>query len=339
MLHRFLLELVGSEKKNSLKEYNTSVFQLINDSWNTGGAWPDFVSAMRLVFPEPGGKADSHQDPGRWVILPGLCCQAAGGKIESTLEISAAWLLLYTAAHVVDTIEDGDLDPQINKLGGIGAAINTANGLFLRAVMHLHSMRNKDFPEDLAAKITTDYLETILVMASGQHLDLTISHIDLSQWWQIAEAKSGAFFSLACRAGAQLGVSDLTKVKAYSEFGNHVGLMLQIFDDLEDFRFLVKSEVMEPPKNMQRSLAVAYAYDVLPDTIKVELNQLTRSDEQNKESADKLVDILDDCGAGLYLVAELEKHFDLGMASLIEAQPAPPSGEKLENIIRSLKLN
>jgi hypothetical protein len=55
--------------------------------------------------------------------------------------------------------------------------------------------------------------------------------------------------------------------------------------------------------------------------------------------ADKLIDILDDCGAGLYMVAELEKHFDLGMASLVEAQPALPAGEKLEATIRALKLN
>jgi geranylgeranyl pyrophosphate synthase len=291
------------------------------------------------VFPEPGHKTDSRRDPGRWAILPGLCCQAAGGKLESTLEISAAWLLLYTAAHVVDTIEDGDLDPQINKLGGAGAAINTANGLFLSAVLHLQSMHERDIPQDLASKIATDYLETILVMTSGQHLDLTIPHIDLSQWWQIAEAKSGAFFSLACRSGARMGAFDLLKVKAYSDYGFHLGLMLQIFDDLEDFRFLFKSKEMSLPKNMQRSLAVAYAYDVLPDTIKVELNQLTRPDAHNEGSADKLVEILDDCGAGLYLVAELKKHFDLGIASLVEAQPAPPFGEKLEDIINSLKLD
>jgi geranylgeranyl pyrophosphate synthase len=248
-------------------------------------------------------------------------------------------LLIYTAAHVVDSVEDGDYDPQISRLGGTGAAINTANGLFLSAVLHLQSIHKKDIPNDLAAIITADYLETIQIMTSGQYLDLTIPKIDLNQWWQIAGAKSGAFFSLACRSGARMGAFDLLKVKAYSDYGFHLGLMLQIFDDLEDFRFLVKSKEMSLPKNMQRSLAVAYAYDVLPDTIKVELNQLTRADERKKGSADKLIDILDDCGAGLYLVAELEKHFDLGIASLIEAQPEPPSGDKLEDIIRSLKLN
>ena len=98
---------------------------------------------MRLVLPEPDSKTDLHRDPGRWVILPGLCCQAAGGKIESTLEISAAWLLLYTAAHTVDTIEDGDQDPRIDLLGGTGAAINIANGLFLSATRLLNSLQKR----------------------------------------------------------------------------------------------------------------------------------------------------------------------------------------------------
>jgi geranylgeranyl pyrophosphate synthase len=320
-----------------LQEHRNSIFQLIQDNWNKLGVWPELNSAMRLVLPEPGNEPDLRRDPGRWLVLPGLCCQATGGEIEATLEISAAWLLLYTAAHIVDTIEDGDQDPQVNLLGGTGAAINTANGLFLSAVLLLNSMQKKDIPKDLAAEITADYLETILIMTSGQHRDLIIPQMDLNQWWQVAEAKSGAFFSLACRAGAQLGAGDPLKVKAYSDYGFHLGLMLQIVDDLEDFQILLNSGEIASPRSMERSLAATYAHDVLPDETKDEFIQLTRSDSAQKEMGDKLIGMLDDCGAGLYMLAELEKHFDLGLASLVEAQPAPPTGEKLEAIIRALK--
>jgi len=293
---------------------------------------------MRLVLPEPGDKTDSHRDPGRWVILPGLCCQAAGGKLESTLEISAAWLLLYTAAHIVDTIEDGDHDPQISKLGGSGAAINTANGLFLSAVLQLQSMHGRDFPQDLAAEITTDYLETILIMTSGQHLDLTIPRIDLNQWWQIAGAKSGAFFSLACRAGAKLGAGDSQKVKNLNDYGFHVGIMQQILDDLQDFNLLLESREVGSAVNLERSLAAVYAFDMLPDSAKDEITRLLRADLHQKGLADNLIDILDDCGAGLYMVAELEKHFDLGMSALVAAHSASPAADMLAGIIRDLNL-
>jgi hypothetical protein len=113
--------------------------------------------------------------------------------------------------------------------------------------------------------------------------------------------------------------------------------MLQIVDDLEDFQILLNSGEIASPRSMERSLAATYAHDVLPDETKDEFIQLTRSDSAQKEMGDKLIGMLDDCGAGLYMLAELEKHFDLGLASLVEAQPAPPTGEKLEAIIRALK--
>lgn len=294
---------------------------------------------MRLVLPEPGDKPDSRRDPGRWLILPGLCCQAAGGVLESTLEITAAWTLLYSAAHVVDTIEDGDQDPRVGKLGGAGPAINTANGLFLSAVLQLESLHEKDIPSGLAASITTDFLKTILVMTSGQHRDLINSQLDLNQWWQIAEAKSGEFFSLACRAGAQLGTGDIAKVYAFSEYGFHLGLMLQIIDDLEDFQLLLNSREIPSPGSLDRSLAVAYAYEVLPTGTKKELSQFVRSASSGAGGVDGIFDILDGCGAGMYMVAEIEKHYNLGFACLDKASPTSPASEKLESIIRALKMD
>jgi len=303
------------------------------------GAWPEFVTAMRLVLPGHGDVKESRHDPTRWVILPALCCQAAGGKIESSLEISAAWFLLYTAAHVVDTIEDGDLDPKISELGGPGVAINIANGLFLSAIMQLQSMNEDIIPKELAAEITTDYLETILIMTSGQHLDLTHSRIKLNQWWQIAESKSGAFFSLACRAGAYSGASDHLKVNGYSKYGFHLGLMLQIIDDLEDFQYLSKPIENSIPNTIKNSLAVAYAYDVLPATIRDELTQLLVYESFRQLQRDTLIDILEDCGAGLYILAELEKHYELSLSSLLEVRPLSPAKGELEALIHSLKVN
>lgn len=328
----------GSNIEFSLKKHNKSVFQLIDDSWKTSGAWPDQLSAMRLVLPRPGDILDTHKNPEQWIALPGLCCLAAGGELAKTRNISAAWLLLYTAAHVVDTVEDGDFDPQVSKLGGTGAAINTANGLFLSAIMHLQSLDMVDIPQDLAAQISSEYLKTIMIMTSGQHIDLTTPRIDLGQWWQIAEAKSGTFFSLACRTGARLGESDQEIVNSYSEYGFHLGLMLQIRDDLEDFRSLVESSRAVSPAAMARSLAVVYACDVLPDKSKDEIMQIMQARIPEQESANVLLKILDSCGAGMYMLAELEKHFNLGMAALAAACPTSPAREKLESYIHDLKI-
>ena len=92
------------------QEHIHPFIQLIIDSWDKSGAWSEIVEAMRLVLPVGIGAAESREDPSRWALLPGLCCQAAGGDPQAAKEISSAWLLLHIAAHIVDDVEDGDLE-------------------------------------------------------------------------------------------------------------------------------------------------------------------------------------------------------------------------------------
>ena len=294
---------------------------------------------MHFLIPELDEGRESGIDPGRFASLPGLCCQAVGGQLGSTLEISAAWLLIYTAAHMVDTVEDGDYDPLINKVGGPGVIINAANGMFISAIQQLQSLRNRNFPAELAGQITADFLDTVLIMTGGQHLDISLSRINLDQWWQIAEAKSGGFFSLACRSGSRLGTGDPEKIAALSTFGYHLGLMLQILDDLEDYNFLLDSREVPAQLSLEKSLAAAYANEVLPEAQKERFDRLVLSSPSSAGAVDDLVNILDECGAGMYMVVELKKHFDLGISALNSAEPASPSGEMLEGIIYNLRLD
>jgi geranylgeranyl pyrophosphate synthase len=57
---------------------------------------------------------------------------------------------------------------------------------------------------------------------------------DLSTCWQIAEAKSGAAFALACYAGARLATNRSDMLDAFFEYGRELGTIVQIDDDLED---------------------------------------------------------------------------------------------------------
>lgn len=293
---------------------------------------------MRLVLPQETSAADQGKNPSRWLALPGLCCQAAGGDLDTTKEITAAWALLYTAAHLMDSVEDGDLGDEVRALGGSGVAINVANGLFLSAALALNSLHEKDQTKTLATQINADFFDTILVMTSGQHRDLVNPRITLEQWWQIAEAKSGSFFSLACRSGAQLAVDDPVKIKGYSDYGFHLGIMLQILDDFEDLQTFVESDEFITPNILQRSLAAAYAGDVLQESDKQKLDQWLGSASQNSNRGIELIKMLDSCGAGFYMVAELEKHFLMGMAALNMAKPLSIAGEQLANFIQELKL-
>ena len=291
---------------------------------------------MRLVLPKEIGEIAPSKESDRWALLPGLCCQASGGVLDSTAEVSAAWFLLYIAAHLLDSVEDQDQVDEIKELGGPGSAINVATGLILSASLILNKMHDKDQTKRKAQQLSSDFYNTVLLMTSGQHRDINDHQLTLKQWWQVAEAKSGSFFSLACRCGAILANDDPIKVSDYSDFGFHLGMMIQIRDDIEDLKIFLESEL---PVNLQRSLAVAYALEVLPEADKSQLEELTAIRNHEPEMADRIIEILNLSGAGLYMLAEMERHYELGMTSLKNADPHSPAGENLAALIRELKLD
>ena len=86
---------------------------------------------MRRGIGIESGGLSSDKSLSRWVDLPGLCCQAAGGNPEWANDLTAAWILFYSAAHLMDKVQDQDEpDPWWQKLGP-GVALSAATGLYL----------------------------------------------------------------------------------------------------------------------------------------------------------------------------------------------------------------
>lgn len=315
-----------------------SLSQLIRDNWEKSRAWPDFVKAMRLLLPGSDGLREIDQDSNRWALLPELCCQAAGGDPNITDEISAAWLLLYIAAHLVDSVEDEDPAEVIDILGGKGSAINVANGLFLSVALLFNRLQRSEKTKPLALEISTDFYNTIMVMTSGQHRDLKTRRLTAAQWQQIAEAKSGEFFSLACRSGARLAVDDQEIIKGYSDYGFHLGVMLQIHDDYEHLKDFMDMGAASLSPDLNKSLAAAYAMDLLPESENKKLENWLESLHDEPEYIDEILRILDKSGAGLFIATQMERRYALARTSLAAANPISPGGEALYEYLDQLKL-
>lgn len=320
------------------KQKILSLNQLISENWTNSRAWPDFIEAMLLVLPAHEGLQELDRDPNRWALLPQLCCQAAGGDPKITDEISAAWLMLYIAAHLVDSVEDEDPAEEINILGGKGPAINVANGLFLSGALLLNRMQGPEMTKHVAQEISTDFYNTILVMTSGQHRDLKSRRLTADQWEQIAEAKSGEFFSLACRSGARLAVNDQRTIKSYGDYGFHLGVMLQIHDDYEHLKVFLEAGESSPPPDLNKSLAAAYASDMLPESESMMLQDWLESALDDPEHIDEILTILDESGAGLYIATQMERRYELARTSLEAVNPLSPAREDLYELLDQLKL-
>jgi geranylgeranyl pyrophosphate synthase len=291
---------------------------------------------MQQVLPAEILTRDPSRDPARWALLPGLCCQAAGGDPRWADRLAVVWFLFYTAAHLFDQIEDQDpaVEGTIELTPGV--TINLATGMLVAASFTLNQSLQSDSPQRYNARIADDLYRTILTMCNGQHLDLIQQHSSLDQWMRIAAAKSGAFFQLACRSGASLAVEEASKLAAYGEYGFRLGLLLQILDDVGDFYQAAKAEQPILSRDTGRSLAVAYARQVLPaDQQTVLTDNLARA-TQNAESGYQVIDSLKRCGVGLYLVTEMERQRSLGIQSLITAQPISPAKDILLDLLTDL---
>lgn len=255
--------------------------------------------------------------------VAGWCCEAAGGAASQAERVTAAWLLLYVSAHLFDSVQDGD--PPDERWAGLdsSAATNLACGLLASAWAVVAELEG-----ERSSLIRQDFAHTVLRMSSGQHSDLTKGQLSLDQAWAVAEAKSGAFFALACRSGARIAGASEQVAQHYGEYGLNLGLMIQVADDVDDLQ-AGNEFASAPPLPMAYSLATAapQAHHSL-----VSLWQQS----SHRTQSGQIQQLLAHNGASLYLAAKLAQFRQRGLRSLQAAAAAPPARGKLAGLLSSL---
>lgn len=293
---------------------------------------------MRQTFPSIGEEVElAQRSPLRWAFLPGLCCQAAGGEVRWADEVAAAWLLYYVAAHIMDTIEDQDEpDPRWASLG-IGPALNIASGLYFSASLLLSRSRFPS-PHSLDGSQSHEFYRRFLVMCGGQHRDLLQRDSSLDSYWVHAREKSGAFFALACRSGASLASSERAKLDAYHQFGENIGIAVQLLDDLEDFKPPDAKQSLASYRGLSHSLPLRYALEVLPEPQKARLLLEVEQAASDWSALAHVFELVESSGASMFLLLQLEKYRTQAYRSLQEAQPHPHAAQYLEALVQSLDI-
>jgi hypothetical protein len=184
------------------------------------------------------------------VYLPFLCCEANEMGPQRAVGVSSAWFLLQVAAHLLDKVEDQELEKISMPLRGKGMCTNLSTGMIFVAEWILNHLELDCVDAGAAWDIQTAFQETVLSVCSGQHLDLSIAAPDLPTCWEIAEAKSGSAFALACYAGARISTHQSDQLYHLENFGRYLGTIVQISDDLKDLEHdttvLEKKTILSP---------------------------------------------------------------------------------------------
>lgn len=168
------------------------------------------------------------------VYLPFLCCEANGANPQRAIGVSSAWFLLQVAAHLLDKVEDLELEEIASPLRGQGMYTNLSTGMIFVAEWILNHLELDGIDAGAAWDIQRAFQETVLSVCSGQHLDLSMPTPDLPTCWKIAEAKSGSAFALACYVGTRVSTHQSDRLHHLEMFGRHLGTIIQISDDVLD---------------------------------------------------------------------------------------------------------
>ena len=290
----------------------------------------------QILFSIKSAGSGQNSSSDRWFQLPGLCCSAAGGDPNLAEDLAVAWYLFYIAADLMDKIEDKDeLTPVWTGLRS-GVALNIASGLYFSASLVLNNLHDLEELGLSSALVIADFYRGFLSMCGGQHLDLVFDQPSLEQFWETVAAKSGSFFSMACRLGACLATNESLLLDGYGKFGHHLGILIQIFDELEELKNIQNHEGSMKWDHFMRSLPVIYASEVYPPTMRDRLKKCIQAADQDPQSAEEVLELINQSGAVLYIRAEIERHREGALSGLSQASPSSPSGETLHALLDSL---
>jgi geranylgeranyl pyrophosphate synthase len=181
--------------------------------------WPKLAS----VFKRAGGSP--HPD---WQ-LPLLACKAVGGSEELAIVGAAALACMQISIMLVDDMLDEDPRGE-HVTQGYGPTANLAMA-FQAAAFRVIDIEQIGVQQ--AAKISTCLAKASLRTAYGQYLDVQNLPGE-SNYWKVLQAKSTPFYGAAYQLGAYIGNASDEIADGLYRFGELIGQLIQIEDDLTD---------------------------------------------------------------------------------------------------------
>lgn len=306
-----------------------SAHAVLQEIWKTFPGGDSYLSAQ---WETAGNFIGQPGEDDGFSQLPELFCSGLGGRAEQTTPLAVAWQLLRYAARLLDDIEDGARACNARDL-------NIATGLIFSAGRALNYLEKASVAPVTATAVRDDFYATLLQIAAGQHMDLTVERPSLDTAWQIASAKSGAFTGLICWASARLATDDAEQLALCRQIGSHIGLLDQIRDDLADLW-----STDEAGGDLQRAhnwgLPAAYALAVLPEDEGNHLLQLLQAESGAQAQGvreRRARELIIQSGAALYLTVQATLTYNQAI-EMVDALPVPQATrDHLQRLLAYLK--
>ena len=177
-------------------------------------------------------------------ILAIAAFEAAGGKGDGILPYGCALEMIHTYSLIHDDLPGIDNDdfrrgkPTCHKVFGEALAILAGDALLTEAfkLMTDRFDRDNDSDHSLTLDVVNKVAQAagILGMVGGQAMDIESEgrEVDLPTLQYIHTHKTGALILVSVQIGAMLGGANQETLKAFTHYGERIGLAFQITDDI-----------------------------------------------------------------------------------------------------------
>lgn len=309
----------------------TNRLSLAERFWDQQALSPGFINSLQAAGGLEGDNTNSAA-PNPLAAIPYLFCTHTNGNPEILRLIMEAWNLLRRAARILDDFEDGDAAKSENN----SLQLNAATGLIFTANMLLSNLEAQGCDAETATSIRQKFGAVLLKTCDGQHNDISLKRPSLEQRWQITKDKSGRFLGLIIWASVRLGTQANETLNLYQSFGETLGIIDQIHDDLIDL-WSNNHQASDLTRPEHWSLPVAYAFSVLPQPLGAQLQfhlQQAHCSTEHEQSARQLIL---ESGAQLYLTVQLTMFCQRARHLISQMQIPTASQHKLTKLVDQLQ--
>ncbi|MGW0248548.1 polyprenyl synthetase family protein [Nocardia goodfellowii] len=274
-------------------------------------------------------------------VLAILAAEAVGGTAERAVNAAVAVELAHNFSLLHDDIMDEDRvrrhRPTAWTVFGVPAAILAGDALSTLAAEALAA----DGPP-LATEGVRRLDEALLRLDDGQAADLDFegrADVPLAECVAMAGDKTSALFAAACELGAMSAGASPQRVWQLRQFGEHLGLVFQLVDDLHGIwgdPAVTGKPVMSDLRARKKSLPVVAALN-LGNSASARLAELyCGSATLDDDALRTCADLIEAAGARAWAHQETERQLDAALACLQAANPEPEAAARLVALARRL---
>ncbi|TSC64653.1 MAG: geranylgeranyl diphosphate synthase, type I [Microgenomates group bacterium Gr01-1014_93] len=242
----------------------------------------------------------------RWrPILFLTILEVLGKNPKDFIDLSVIFELIHNGTIIVDDFEDLSLKrrgkPTLHLIYGEDVAINAGNLIYFLPLKILDEYQNK-LSSDQLLKVYQTYIDEMTNLGIGQATDIAWHRglvngfkITEGQYLQMCAFKTGGLSRMACKIAAITGGADEKLVSAFGLFGESLGIVFQIQDDILNIK---KSELSDKKglgddiTEGKRSLPVIFSLKNLPKAKGQKLEKILLMHTTQKKLIDEAIDLI-----------------------------------------------